>query len=432
MFTLGSFDVYFIQEPARYPSYIFTKGIPFAPLNNYYDGFDTTVRVALEYNILINIRHGGYTPVQTRTKIIMPPEQKNEFETALGYTIFVKSLHLFNKERKHYYWIYPNIDSTATAAQIKFNTIHYTIEYGRLFQPYTITTEDKKSNNISYYFLRAHITLYRTSQRDDIPPTTISNITNLAIDKLGARKMSTKIEGSRVKNTKVYDELKLYLKKIVNTGFPEVDKLVIKVVISWLWKKNRSLKEEVSITKEKPKIKIHQKDLVFTPIITLWLKTFQEIAIEQKIVGYNKGTIDDIYVEKNEEESNISGWYDPNNKSITINTYNWGPKDRKILTTLLKTIKNVYDFEDFKNKSTIWKRFFTIKYPSATLPHEIEHARRKTGHGGFHDSIHEILWPGDIARERTFDESANDVFTKVIASGFYDKFLTKLQTSYKS
>ena len=41
------------------------------------------------------------------------------------------------------------------------------------------------------------------------------------------------------------------------------------------------------------------------------------------------------------------------------------------------------------------------------------------------------LWNDDTARERTFDEAANDVFSKVIGNGFYTDFLKGLPKALK-
>ena len=59
-------------------------------------------------------------------------------------------------------------------------------------------------------------------------------------------------------------------------------------------------------------------------------------------------------------------------------------------------------------------------YPASTIAHELEHARRRSKHDeGGHDMIKTGLWLGDPHKDRSFNECANDVFSKVIAAGFY-------------
>ena len=58
-------------------SYIFTKGVPFASLHNYFSDKNVIqqfVLDGLEYNSVLNIKHGLFTPVQTRAKLNISPK----------------------------------------------------------------------------------------------------------------------------------------------------------------------------------------------------------------------------------------------------------------------------------------------------------------------------------------------------------------------
>ena len=65
-------------------------------------------------------------------------------------------------------------------------------------------------------------------------------------------------------------------------------------------------------------------------------------------------------------------------------------------------------------------------FPSTVLIHEAEHCRRHESHiEGCHTSITTSLWEGDQPIERSFDQSANDVFSRVISFGFYTELLKR-------
>jgi len=58
----------------------------------------------------------------------------------------------------------------------------------------------------------------------------------------------------------------------------------------------------------------------------------------------------------------------------------------------------------------------------------MEHARRHQTHEkGGHDSTYIALFPGDEAKKRTFDQSANQVFQQILGKGFYEQFFKVLK-----
>ena len=85
--------------------------------------------------------------------------------------------------------------------------------------------------------------------------------------------------------------------------------------------------------------------------------------------------------------------------------------------------KNIDDIEVTLKKNKIWDTFFSYRFPSSTLAHEIEHARRGTSHtAGGHDSFSGVLLQGEKAVTRTFDQTANAVYQTVLANNFYFEF----------
>src|SRR5579862_1991559 len=412
MFTIGYFDVYFLDNTQLYPSYIFTKNIPFSPLSNYYTNYASDVQVEVGNNILINIRHGGYTPVQSRTRINMPEEAKNQFQIMLDYIVFVKSLVLINEDTKgRWEWMYQNFSSRTPANQLK-----------RTEQKFT--GGDKKDYNISAFFNYINFDLLSTLVYSFV--NNIVDYTNKAIDIIGDKQFK--------------DMVKLFDKKLSKfnfSQFPEVEKLGKQIIGRWISTKNppssivittspKSQKSKISKKSEKEELRDiipDEDDKQMDPYVRIWIETFKDKAIKSGIIGWTKDALKNIFIIKSDEQENVLGWYQ--NNSITINTITWNSEDRAKLIKSITNIKNSFDFQNID--LSIWNKTFSFRYPSTTLPHELEHGRRGSSHnlGIAHDLIRTKLWEDDIPVERTFDQCANAVFSKVLGEGFYEELLIR-------
>lgn len=101
------FEVFINNETtSSFPSYIMTKGIPFAPMIEYVlsmDLMDKDMASLIANNCVINFRPGSYTPVQTRTKIGFSQEGKNEFTALLTRQSYLALLRLSNNEMGIYF-----------------------------------------------------------------------------------------------------------------------------------------------------------------------------------------------------------------------------------------------------------------------------------------------------------------------------------------
>ena len=77
-------------------------------------------------------------------------------------------------------------------------------------------------------------------------------------------------------------------------------------------------------------------------------------------------------------------------------------------------------------KSESWRQFFAYGFPSSTMAHELEHARRGGSHeSGGHDSISSALFPGDVAQTRTFDQAAAASYARILGGGFYERLFKR-------
>ena len=415
MFSIGYFDVYFI-EGTKYPSYVFTKGIPFAPLINFYSEYDRTVVMTIESSIIVNIRHGGYTPVQTRTRLNIPDKIKDQFEKLLTYIVFVKNMSLMyddsEKGLKPGYkkWMYPNLDSTAMANQMS----------RQLWTARINETSVHFFNYVNFDLLEKWVSV----------DNTLTYFTNKLIVILG---------DENPRDDHVMVRIKKEVSKFNLSPYPEVRKLGEYLLLKWISNKNANIpRSPPPKTGNKPGGKPGKKVLVdvdpdkpdklMEPYVKIWIETYRDKAISAGIYGWNKSDVFNIEVGESEENENALGYFDSSKKLLYINTILWSDKDRKEIVSQVKNVKSTFDFQNLPNGK--WANCFSFRYPASTIPHELEHARRKDSHeAGGHDITRKALWNGDIATERTFDQSCNDVFSKVISEGFYDELLKRYKAA---
>lgn len=398
IFSVGYFDVYFIKD-TKYPSYVFTKGIPFAPLTNFYGEYDKTVLIDIENTIIVNIRHGGYTPVQTRTRLNLPDEIAKQFGLLLTYIAFVKNLELsVNDVLKHRDWVYPNLTSDAMANQI--------VRYEHI-----ATIHEPSVNFLNYI----NFDLLETNSFSS--KNTLTYHTNMLIKALGD-------ENPRDKH--VMDRLKKEISKFNLSQYPAVRTFGEFMLLKWISNKNKNIPR----SPQKPgtaKIKPDKPDKLMEPYVKIWIETFRDKAIECGIHGWKSTDKLTIEVGESEEFEASLGYFDEHKKLLFINTITWSKYDRDSIIQLVKNLKSTFEFQNLTNDK--WARYFSFRYPASTIPHELEHVRRKSSHEGSHDITRDALWDGDIARERTFDQSCNDVFSKVISEGFYDELLKRYEVA---
>ena len=397
MFTIGHFDVYFMKGD-KYPSYVFTKGIPFTLLSNFYVGYDKTVILDVENSIIVNIRHGGYTPVQTRTRLNLSDEAKIEFDILLNYIIFVKNLQLsYDDDKKGWRnWMYPNLESTAGASQLNK-------------QLYVAT----KSNANSSAFLL--FTNFDLLEKGSNSLKTLTYFTNELIKSLG---------DENPRNQDVMNKLKRVASKFDLSPHPEVRKLGEFLLLKWISNKNMQSKMTQVVKRD---FKPDKPDKLMEPYVKIWIETYIDKALSCGIYGWNKSDKFNIEVGESEENENTLGYFDASKKLIYINTITWTPADKKNIISNIKNIKSTFDFQNLPNEK--WRTTFSFRYPATVIPHELEHARRKSSHEGSHDITRNSLWTGDISTERTFDQSCNDIFSKIISEGFYDELLKRYKST---
>ena len=387
------------------PSYLLTKNVPFALLYPYitHIGIHQQILEVTQNNIFINILHGSYTPVQTRTRLNLPPQVKIAFEDAINSAIFVACLTAVLKP--NYRRLIQHVDSKSDLRQLTFTKYNFD----------TLTSQDKGiSSYVLYYNFDGQLT--------------VAELFNECMNIMGTEQFTTEI------HNKIVDHIrKRYVtsRNVVNN--------VIYLITGWLRNKNQHLIEipvakkgipkrakgvkEVEVEKEEI-----EKDKDAKKYIEPWITTYIEIARKIGIYGYTtEGMIKKIKVVM--AEGGGSGWYTHKDKSITVNTimYPPGNQARKKLFDVISTEKDPLVIRQKLKDNAMWEQFFDYRFPASTLPHELEHARRGSTHeGGNHDSIFVAMMPGDTPQERNFSEASNFVYQQVLAHDFYSVYLNKI------
>jgi len=382
----GHYEIYYSDRDAAtsYESYLLTKGIPFAPLAEYFREHLTDFQ-AIKTSVFVNITHGGYTPVQTRTRIKIPPGDKDDFSSAAYCTGFVSLLSEMEKGRR--LDILDHIKSRGDARQLRF---------------------------IVYSIVGVKPTERELFKYGKIYPNTpcMAQIINECID----------VMQDSVLNIHITNQIDALLKKY-STGYPTVDFMISAVVYAWLTPKNQHLEKEREEKKKKKGAvevggdeEITEPDPERQPLVKKWVSTYLDIA-EGNIDGFKRKKRAKIQAVNSTKSA--PGWFDPNTKTVYINTNRWSKKDFvQIQKELAK--KSAVGLDETLKSNKIWNDYFAFTFPAATIPHELEHVRRNSSHDGSHDSA-TLRIPGRPTESLTFDQCANAVYRYVLSQGFYER-----------
>ncbi len=381
---VGKFEAYIGKIPNFYfQSYVTTKGIPFAPLENYVKKMIPRDDISIDENFIINITNGGYTPVQTRTKIRLEKNAKKDLFMIILYCIFVDLIKNINKNAVNFEHFY----SFASTNQLRFTS-------QKPLDEKTPTTELSAADIMKY------------TKFYDWP--TIADLLNECMKVMGDRKY---VDAKK--------DIELVLTRY-SSPYIQVDLYIQDICIGWLKDKNFSSAplSDVRQTKKIDEITVDAPE--FQQLIETWVKVWWNLANKLKIKGYNNNIPKTRAVKSNKP---AYGWYQKINHELIINTSLFGEKDSKHIIPLIKSNKlDILQYDMLKNK--IWVAYFSYGFPASTISHELEHARRKDDHLlGSHSGISEKLWDSDVTDYRTYDQVTNAVYQHLLSEGLYEKFL---------
>lgn len=403
LFSYGHYDV-FVTDDETIPSYILTNGIPYAPMTNILnnDEYNFELKLFLSYGLVINIRHGGYTPVQTRTKISMPPEQWRKFQNIIDFSIFALIVYKVSHNKYAINTYYKQYSSGANVSQLESENKQL-----RLYFKNYILWRPEIFNHMDFNMWKRSEMSVMEIEKSSLNNTILA-YTNLLIKELGTE--------DNPNNPRVKQKLEDFVENLeIFPSFPYLDEHVKKLLLGWIMNKNSSKPVENNIIVVNVPPDVDDEEL--EPYIRIWIQTYSDMVHQYNITHWGVDNVNSIHVIKSSEKKNALGWFSPNNNGMYINTIRYTEFDRKNFKILIKHIKDPSEFRFIKNK--IWSMLFSYSFPASTCPHELEHARNKSGHKGAHANVYDALWDDDIPRERTFDEASNAVFERLLCFGFY-------------
>lgn len=378
--SMENFDIYITHDD--YPSYLLTKGIPFALLQPYINTL--LPRVLCGNNgVVIDIKHGGYTPVQTRTRINMPPAIKKEFETAIIYAMYIYILN-----GRGLWGDIPNYYSKESVSQLRFG-----VGKGKP------TTE-------------TDILLYTDFKYKNKVMPKMAVLLNEAMSIMGNKKFAD-----------VTSDIDRMFSKYT-TGNPTLDFLIKQSASSWLSTKNSKVEETVVLTVTKEiEYKRDRVDKITAKIFTAW---YGELWKYWSMIKVTRKNLKNPIIDVIRSEEPISGIYEISKNTIVININNIQIGDiievvAKIKSADISDLQSTL-FKPLKN-NRLWTRYFSYGFPACTLIHEAEHYRRSTPHNDYHTETNDLLYAGDTVKQRSFDQGANAIYQKCIEVGFWSSFI---------
>lgn len=403
---MGNFELYVTQSQTPQSGYLLTKGMPFQPLENYMKTIFSNASVYYShFGIIMNIKHGGYVPTQTRTKINIPPSEYQYFIKMLYYIVFLNLLF------------------------IEKTKIRQTDSIGPVQQLYPLSLPVQETNACNYLQeeqLYENLRIYGKSINERI------------------------ILGIKIMGDKSYSKVKNNLEKMLTQSFddgilPILKQRIIDLIQNWFQNKNKDISPKKTETKrisakksskkaktkktpvepEKIKHPVFKKEHpLLLPFVTKWITTYINLAKKLNIKGYNGRKLPNIKVGYYDNCENINGFYEMQENTLNVNV---GFIDDNTINQFINVFKlggDIFTVKSSLKNNKLWSQYFDNVFPSTVLCHEIEHYRRNSSHeSGFHSTSNEILFMGDNNGQKTFDECAVMVYNKLIENGLFNEFL---------
>lgn len=353
--------------PDTIPSWVLTKGIPFAEFSHYAasGGFlpDFLISEA-SIGYVLNIKHSVYVPMQTRAKIRISKYNEAVLKDFLLQSIYIRILKRYLSSANPDFYI-PNTQSHASLNQLFFSV------------KYKSQWESVPDFILGYRFEKYTIE-YLINYMIDI------------IDDQDPRDFKSKI--------------------------PTEDETVREAVYKWLYNKSKS--ETESITKKKTPQGAKKRDSLFN-FIKVFISVYWDLGKSLEIQGTDfSSEIPSLAFES--LSITTEGKYNKWLHAISLNNDTLDNLEYEISKTDKSSAEALFML--FTRNETA-RRWIGIENPSSVLIHELSHAWRKTSHEASHQPI--MLNIDGKNKKYDFDEAANVVYKKILEKGFISKIMNK-------
>src|SRR5207253_3137327 len=268
----------------------------------------------------------GYTPVQSRTRIFLPPEIKKTFMDAINYAIFCRLLFFFNSE-----WgktmqdkIYPNYTAKGSASQMLFFESTIGVGIKDVFM------------NTKTPFIRQNLN--------------IAELTNRLIRVMGDRKFEYALDDIQ----RTFDAFK-------PSAYPKVYEMIQTTVTGWLMSKNSNSSVTSNTNLVEEIIVMPPEKEIILPYVEAFLDLYDAMATKLKITNW-RSKENCAFVKLYEINGSTLGYYE--NRTIHFNMYPYNETDIQNFINEMKSIETPQSFEEASSK--IWVDWFKYSYPART------------------------------------------------------------------
>lgn len=398
-------------------SYLFTKGVPFAPLYDFLSdkedkGISSNLLDNSRGGILINIKHGFYTPVQSRTRLNIETTKLKIFHDFLFHSL---SRCIFEK-------LYLIIRSNEVNMYATFLDTY--------FRDWSF------SGNIHQVVPTAHITEnllnnYQEMRKDWDVRTIIFNYVLPCKNFYTVQSVISYIANNSTKVKGVVDKVYTMMNKSVLSSddllFVNKVQESVKMWINFKDFQQREQKSSLILpparipNKDKEMYIKKLKDYII-PISQSFVDIFVQMSKKYPKLKYPDGITVDIVP----MPAGMQGYYNPARNQIVL-----GGVLQNIATDIESFAKNITKYiKDNGSLRTngMYQSIFGYTEPSSTIVHEIEHARRVESHDavGAHDDIQISLF-GEPVKKYLFSELSNFIYLKLVGDGLIINWLNAIK-----
>lgn len=478
IYRLDELECYRTDQGTK--SYIFTKGVPFSVLFEYFQPILADLGISREQlefmdtNLIINIRHGFYTPVQSRTKLNISPMNLAKLKTFLKNCLFYALLEYLYTASVYYDNI-PNVVKQVQEQELLLDekTRERTQRLHQLAALGDTATSEQRASYLQLWnevvSIRKHkdklveqslpvrvaypvienmtqLNLFNKVEIDQVIPKLApgyvpgDSLTDILFYTQTLFKVPTTSNGrmvdhlhsfcgsSWIRDKQLYPEWKIEYRKYVERilkDVPDLDTRIIgdkffKIIETWISTKAPPSdgKLEVKVQSGYDESKIINLVQPATIIFQKFVDTFLNLANEYGLDEYPKK----LNVRFQLDQPGTLAYFSKN--EIVVNTYNVNPLH---LAIFIQNVPKYKQSIELVRDNLLYRSYFGVSYPASTIPHELEHARRNQKHdqGGVHDDV-EVAILGKEKKRYNYDEATNEFLLFLSSKGFVEKFIAAL------
>ena len=377
-------------------SYLFTKEVPFFTLSQYLSNANlipSYLIYHITFNLVINIKHGVYTPVQTRAKINLPPENAAKLSKFLLSNVYLLIVDYLTKERN---------DEKCNMYLRYFSSHSDLAQLLPLNAPYKDFSE---LTTIDDFMLH-----YKLPENNDESFMTLMIKSRTLLGKDSYSTTTLNIRES-IKNLSVIPEVASVLTKwlVKKSPPPSRPALENKKTIQ-VFKKTR--RQYFDALKE------------LTHIINVFTQQFWAIGKEVKVYNLlNKAPTVEF---QDLEDQFLKGYYARNTHSIVLD-FSVFSEQEVIAFNDFFVRSTETTTEGLISKNSVFVNLIENELMTRTLIHELEHARRQeVCENGGHGKVKKVF-ETDVGKLYEFNQSANAMYTAILANQLFARVFAELR-----